>query len=218
MAQEYLVDPAVTSYVRKNSLRDTELLSRLRKETASHPRAEMQVSAEQGQMLGILVKAIGARKTLEVGVFTGYSSLSVALSLPPEGRIVACDVSEEFTSLAKPYWAEAGVSNKIDLRIAPASETLDALIANGESGTFDFAFIDADKPGYARYYEQCLQLVRPGGLIALDNMLQHGRVLTEEKDENAAAIHALNEFIHQDSRVDSILLPLADGITLAVRK
>lgn len=218
MSQEYLINQDIADYIRRNSLRDVELLARLREETARHPRAEMQVSAEQGQLLGLLVKMIGARKTLEIGVFTGYSSLSVALALPADGKILACDVSEDFTETARRYWAEAGVADKIDLRIAPAAETLRSLVDAGEAGTFDFAFIDADKPSYGTYYELCLQLVKPGGLIALDNMLQRGRVVREERDDNARAIHELNQRIHEDGRVDAMLLGLADGITLAVRK
>lgn len=219
MSTEYLIDRKVSEYILANSLRDTPLLARLREETASHPRAMCQVSAEQGQFLAVLVKSIAAKKTLELGVFTGYSSLAVALALPEDGRIMACDVSDEYTATARRYWAEAGVSHKIDLRIGPAANTLDALIASGDGGSFDFAFIDADKPNYPRYYEQCLQLIRPGGVIALDNMLQHGRVLdAESRDENALAIHGLNERIHADERVDAMLLALADGITLAVKR
>jgi len=218
MAQEYLIEQVVSAYIRRNSLRDTELLARLRAETALHPRAECQVSAEQGQFLSVLVKMLGAKKTIEVGVFTGYSSLCVALALPPEGKMVACDVNDDFTKTARRYWAEAGVSHKIDLRTAPASETLAGLIEGGEAGTYDFAFIDADKPSYSIYYEQCLQLIRRGGTIALDNMLQHGRVFEETRDVNAQAIHELNEKIHADDRVDGMLLALADGITLVVKK
>lgn len=216
MAQEYLIEASVSDYIRRYSLRDTELLARLREETAAHPQAMYQVSAEQGQLLGLLVKMIGARRTLEVGVFTGYSSLSVALALPDDGHVLACDVSEEYTATAQRYWAEAGVSGKIELRIGPAAETLAAEIAAGGAGMYDFAFIDADKVNYATYYEQCLQLVRRGGLIALDNMLQHKRVFEAQRDANAEAIHALNERIHKDERVDAMLLAVADGITLAV--
>ena len=178
------------------------------------------VPPEQGQLLQVLVRMLGARRTIEVGVFTGYSSLAVALVLPADGRIVACDISDEYTSVARRYWEEGGVSGKIDLRIGPASETLDRMIAAGERGSYDFAFIDADKTGYARYYEQCLELIRPGGLIALDNMLQSGQVFADEpvEDANVAAIRRLNEFIHGDMRVDALLLPFGDGVTLAVKR
>jgi caffeoyl-CoA O-methyltransferase len=214
-----LIDPKAIDYVLKNSVRETDLLARLRNETAAHPNARFQVPPEQGQFLQVIVRMLGARRTIEVGVFTGYSSLAVAMALPPDGKIVACDVSDEYTSVARRYWAEAGLSDKIDLRVAPASETLDRMIAAGESGSYDFAFIDADKTGYARYYEQCLTLVRPGGLIALDNMLQSGQVMDPANQEaNVAAIRQLNEFIHADDRVDALLLPFADGLTLAVKR
>jgi predicted O-methyltransferase YrrM len=213
-----LIDPTAIDYVLKNSLRETDLLARLRRETASHPDAQFQIPPEQGQLLQVLIRMLGARRTIEVGVFTGYSSLAVALVLPPDGKIVACDVSEEFTSVARGYWAEAGVAGKIDLHIGPAAETLDRMIAAGEGG-YDFAFIDADKTGYPVYYEQCLKLVRSGGLIALDNMLQRGRVMDDEnQEENVIAIRKLNEFIHGDERVDALLLPFGDGVTLAVKR
>jgi predicted O-methyltransferase YrrM len=161
----------------------------------------------------------GARRVIEVGVFTGYSSLAMALALPPDGRIVACDISDEYTRTARRYWAEAGVAGKIDLRIAPAQETLDRLIASGDSGIFDFAFIDADKTGYSGYYEQCLKLIRSGGVIALDNMLSRGRVLNASiQDPDVSALRQMNEFIHRDERVDALLLPLGDGLTLAVKR
>jgi predicted O-methyltransferase YrrM len=217
-----LIDPKAIDYVLKNSVRETDLLARLRRETASHPNARFQVPPEQGQLLQVLVRMLGARRTIEVGVFTGYSSLAVALVLPSDGQIIACDISDEYTSVARSYWAEADVAGKIDLRVGPASETLDRMIAAGESGRYDFAFIDADKTGYPGYYEQCLTLVRPGGLIALDNMLQSGQVMDdahgENQDANVAVIRKLNEFIHGDERVDALLLPFGDGLTLAVRR
>jgi len=213
-----LIDPAAIDYVLKNSVREPELLTRLRNETASHPNARFQVPPEQGQLLQLLVRMTGARRTIEVGVFTGYSSLAVAMALPADGRIVACDISDEYTRAARRYWAEAGMAEKIDLRIGPAAETLDKMLAAGERGSHDFAFIDADKTGYARYYEQCLELIRPGGLIALDNMLQSGQVWEDTQDANATAIRELNEFIHRDSRVDALLLPFGDGLTLAVKR
>lgn len=204
------------NYLLSVSLREPEILGQLRQETATHPRANMQVAPEQGQFLGFLVKLIGAKKTLEVGVFTGYSSLSVALALPPDGKIVACDVSEEFTSVARRYWEQAGVADKIDLHLAPATETLEQLLAQGQAETFDFAFIDADKENYYRYYELALKLVRPGGLIAIDNVLWSGRVIQEElQDSSTVAIREFNSKLAQDDRIDVSLIAIADGLTLA---
>jgi predicted O-methyltransferase YrrM len=191
----------------------------LREETARHPRANMQVAPEQGQFLAFLVKLIGARKTLEVGVFTGYSSLSVALALPDDGKIVACDISEEFTSVARKYWQQAGVANKIDLQLAPGIESLEKLLSQGQAESFDFAFIDADKENYSHYYELVLQLVRPGGLIAIDNVLWSGRVAQREVQDSATlAIRDFNKKLSQDNRVDLSLLPVADGLTLARKR
>jgi predicted O-methyltransferase YrrM len=176
----------------------------------------MQISPEQGQFMSLLVQLIGAKKALEIGVFTGYSSLVVALALPPEGKMVACDVSEEYTSIARRYWEQAGVADKIDLRIAPAIATLDKLIAAGETDTFDFAFIDADKSSYDDYYERALKLIRPGGLIAIDNVLWSGLVADSKiQDNRTKKIRALNEKIHQDERVTISMVPIADGLTLA---
>lgn len=206
-------------YILANSLREHEALGRLRAETARHPRAQMQISPIQGQFMQLLIHLLQARKTLEIGVFTGYSSLAVALALPPEGGIVACDVSEEFTAIARRYWREAGVAEKIDLRLAPALETLDALLAEGAADTFDFAFIDADKVNYRHYYERTLELVRPGGLIAIDNVLWSGAVADPaDTDEDTVAIRELNAFLHHDERIDLSLIPLADGLTLARRR
>jgi len=178
----------------------------------------MQISPEQGQFMALLVQLMGAKKTLEVGVFTGYSSLIVALALPPSGKVVACDVSEEYTAIARRYWQQAGVADKIDLHIAPAMDTLDRLLANGEAETFDFAFIDADKSSYDGYYERALQLVRPGGLIAIDNVLWSGRVADPKvQDNRTKTIRALNQKLHQDSRITLSLVPIADGLTLALK-
>jgi predicted O-methyltransferase YrrM len=211
--------PALADYVRSVSLREPDILRQLRQETADLPMAVMQISPEQGQFMALLVQLIGARKTLEVGVFTGYSSLAVALALPPDGQVLACDVSEEYTAIARRYWTMAGVEDKIQLQLRPATETLAELIDSGHEGTIDFAFIDADKQGYDTYYEQALKLVRPGGLIAIDNVLWSGRVADASVQDNRTQhIRNLNQKIHQDQRVDISLLPIADGLTLARRR
>jgi predicted O-methyltransferase YrrM len=208
-----------TEYIRKVTLREPELLARLRAETAKLPMAMMQISPEQGQFMGLLMRLIGAKRTLEVGVFTGYSSTSVALNLPEDGSIIACDVSEEYTSMARRYWREAGVERKIDLRLAPAVETLDSLLAEGYAGSFDFAFIDADKENYDHYYERALKLIRTGGLIAIDNVLWHGKVLDESvQDADTRAIRALNQKLHGDERISLSLLPIGDGVTMACKR
>jgi caffeoyl-CoA O-methyltransferase len=203
-----------------NSLREPDVLRRLREETvATNPNAGMAVSPVQGQFMMLLVKLIGAVKTLEVGVFTGYSSLCAALALPPHGRVVACDVSEEWTAVAQRYWKEAGVDGKITLKLAPAVETLDALIADGQAGTFDFAFIDADKENYDNYYERALKLVRKGGLIVFDNMLWYGKVADPSvQDAETVALRALNEKLHSDDRVFNSLIAVGDGMQLAIKQ
>jgi predicted O-methyltransferase YrrM len=207
-------------YLVANSVREPEILTKLRQETAEHPLVNMQISPEQGQLMGLLVQLIGAKKCLELGVFTGYSSLAVALNLPDDGKLVACDISDEFTSIARKYWQSAGVSAKIDLQIAPALETLDRLLANGEAETFDFAFIDADKNNYSAYYDRCFQLVRQGGLILVDNVLWDGRVAdpTMDEDTRTQAIKQLNQQIYHDDRVQISLIPIADGLTIARKK
>ncbi len=198
------------------SVREPDVLTQLRQETASHPMSQMQIAPEQGQFMALLIQLLGAKKTLEIGVFTGYSALVVALALPEEGRVVACDVSEEYTAIARRYWAQAGVAHKIDLRLAPALETLDQLLAAGEANTFDFAFIDADKSGYDAYYERSLALVRSGGLIAIDNVLWSGRVADPAVTDNRTEkIRALNQKLHDDDRVSLSLVPIGDGLTLA---
>jgi predicted O-methyltransferase YrrM len=213
------VDENLAEYIRGVTLREPEILKRLREETAKLPNAMMQISAEQGQFMGMLIRLLGAKLTLEVGVFTGYSSTAVALALPEDGRIIACDVSEEYTSVARRYWREAGVERKVTLRLAPAVETLESLLAEGKSGSFDFAFIDADKENYDSYYECALKLLRPSGLIAVDNVLWHGRVLDKSaQDADTRAIHALNEKLHGDERVLVSLLPIGDGMTLACKR
>lgn len=212
---EHLPD-GLYDYILSVSLREPEVLRQLREETAAYEEAQLQIAPEQGQFMALLIKLIGARRTLEVGVFTGYSALWVALALPVDGQIVACDVNAEWTAVAQKYWREAGVAHKVDLRLAPAAETLKGLVDQGERGGFDFAFIDADKTGYDTYYEYCLELVRPGGLIALDNVLRHGRVVEGGgQDENTVAMRALNRKLHADERVDISLVPIADGLTLA---
>jgi predicted O-methyltransferase YrrM len=206
-------------YILDNSLRDQPVLKRLREKTAELPMAGMQISPDQGQFMALLVGAIGAKRTLEMGVFTGYSSLVVALALPSEGKVVACDVSTEYTDIAKPFWEEAGVADKIDLRIGPALDTLDSLIQNGESGDYDFAFIDADKDAYSGYFERCLKLVRQGGLILLDNMFMGGRVHDPSADGDIVnAVRELNAALRDDSRIDVSLLPVGDGLTLARKR
>jgi predicted O-methyltransferase YrrM len=214
-----LSDP-LYQYLLANSVREPKILAKLRAETAKHPLVNMQISPEQGQLMGLLVQLIGAKKCLEVGVFTGYSSLVVALNLPDDGRIIACDVSDEFTAIACKYWQEAGVSDKISLHIAPALETLDRLITNGESGSFDFAFIDADKNNYAAYYDRCFQLVRQGGLILVDNVLWYGRVADPamDNDKRTQAIKQINQQIYHDDRVQISLIPIGDGLTIARKR
>jgi len=206
-------------YLLSVSLREPRLLRQLREETAADPQARMQIAPEQGQFMALLVRLMGARRCLEVGVFTGYSSLAVALALPDDGRIVACDVSEHWTAVARRYWDAAGVAHKIDLRLAPALETLERLLAEGEAGTFDFAFLDADKENYLRYYERLLELVRPGGLIAADNTLWSGRVADPANTEvTTAALREFNERLHGDGRIDLSLVPVGDGLTLARKR
>lgn len=213
------LDNQLYDYLLSASLREPDILRQLRQETANLPNAMMQIAPEQGQFMALLVQLMGATKTLEVGVFTGYSSLSVALALPPEGKIIACDVSEEYTSVARRYWQAAGVADKIDLRLAPAIDTLEQLLAEGQAGTFDFAFIDADKNNYEGYYERSLQLVRPGGLIAIDNVLWSGRVAdSQDRDKSTQSIRNLNNKLHHDERVTLSLVPIADGLTLALKR
>ena len=206
-------------YMLSVSHRESAVMKQLREETAEHPKAEMQIAPEQAQFFQFLLRLIGARRTIEIGVFTGYSALAAADVLPPNGEIVACDVSEQYTEVARRYWRRAGVADKIDLRIAPAAETLDALLDEGQAGTFDFSFIDADKESYDTYYERSLRLLRPGGVIALDNVFRDGRVLDSAvDDESVRAIQDLNEKLRTDERVGLTMLPLADGVTLAMKR
>ena len=214
-----VLNDALYEYLLSVSLREPDVLCRLREETAKMPQHNMQISPEQGQFIALLVELTGARKCLEVGTFTGYSTLSVALALPEDGQIVACDISEEFTSRAKPYWQEAGVAGKIDLRLGPALETLDALIADGESGAFDFAFIDADKVNYQGYFQRALDLIRRGGLILVDNVLWSGAVVDPARDdEDTEAIRAFNQTRAGDPRISLSLVPIGDGLTLARKR
>jgi caffeoyl-CoA O-methyltransferase len=207
------------AYLLKVSLRESDILKALRKETSNLPTANMQIAPEQGQFMALLVQLIGARKTIEVGVYTGYSALAVAMVLPDNGQIIACDISEEYTSVARRYWSAAGVSQKIDLRLAPATETLKGLIDEGQSSSFDFAFIDADKESYVDYFELCFDLLRPGGLIAIDNVLWDGAVIDHQKqDVDTCAIRTFNQQLLSDDRVDISLVPIADGLTLARKK
>lgn len=187
----------------------------LREATNALPNSGMQISTEQGEFMDLLIKLMGATKCLEVGTFTGYSALVTAQALPETGKLICCDVSDEYTAIGKPFWAKAGVAHKIDLRIAPATETLDALLADGQAETFDFMFIDADKHNYDSYYERGLQLLRPGGLIGIDNTLWSGKVIDNEaQDADTVALRALNAKIHADVRVQVSMLPIGDGLTL----
>jgi caffeoyl-CoA O-methyltransferase len=206
-------------YLLSVSLREHDLLRRLREETAPDPAARMQISPEQGQFMALLARLMDARRCLEIGVFTGYSSLALALALPDDARIVACDVNERWTSVARRYWAAAGVAHKVELRLATAMETLEALLAAGEAGRFDFAFLDADKENYPGYYERALALLRPGGLLVADNTLWSGRVADPEHAEPATvALRHFNELLHHDERVDLSLVPIGDGLTLARKR
>lgn len=213
------LDDRLYQYLLSVSLREPEILRQLREETAAIPQAGMQISPEQGQFMALMVKLTGAVNVLEIGVFTGYSSTAVALALPGKGKITALDISDEWTSLARRYWKLAGVASKIDLRLGSAIDTLNALIDGGQAvGTYDFAFIDADKENYDGYYERALQLLRPGGLLLIDNVLWGGNVADEAKEDvDTTAIRALNRKIHTDKRVEISLLPVADGLTLAMK-
>ncbi|MEM6426606.1 MAG: class I SAM-dependent methyltransferase [Cyanobacteria bacterium P01_D01_bin.128] len=206
-------------YLLSVSLREPKILSQLRQETAQHPDGDMQIAPDQGQFMALLVKLMDAKKVLEIGTFTGYSTLWMALALPPDGYITACDVDEDYTAIARRYWQSAGVEAQIDLRLAPAIDTLDALLSTGQAGTFDFAFIDADKTNYSHYYEKSLALLRPGGLIAIDNVLWSGAVADLAiADPDTLALRELNQTLHQDQRIELSMLPIADGLTLAIKR
>jgi predicted O-methyltransferase YrrM len=206
---------AVCDYIVRVGTEETPLMRALREETSKLPMAMMQIGPDQGQLLAFLVRMIGAHRALEIGTFTGYSALAVAQALPPAGKLICCDVSDEWTSIGRRYWQQAGIADRIDLRIAPALETLAALEKDGGQGQFDFAFIDADKENYDAYYEACLRLIRPGGLIAIDNVLWNGWIVDPANNhESTLALRALNEKIRADDRVDLCLVPIGDGVTL----
>lgn len=213
------LDSNFYAYFQGISLREPQLLQQLRQETANHPMGRMQIAPEQGQLMALLVQLMGAKKTLEIGVFTGYSSLAVALALPEDGTIIACDVDEEFTTIARRYWQQAGVDHKIELHLAPAIETLDNLLAQHQENSFDFVFIDADKSNYDNYYERGLKLLRQGGLMAIDNVFWGGKVADLScQDNRTNQIRALNEKLHQDERITLSIVPIADGLTLALKR
>ncbi len=213
------ISAQMMAYVYSTSLRESDIVQRLRTETDSLPNATMQSASEQGALISLLVQMLKAKRTLEIGVFTGYSTLVTALALPDDGQVIACDVSEEYTNIGRKYWQEAGVAHKIDLRLRPALETLDALLAEGQAGAFDFAFIDADKCNYGEYYERALRLVRRGGLIVVDNTLWYGKPMDLTiQDADTVAIRALNKRLHTDERVSLAMLPIADGMTLLLKR
>ncbi len=219
MGVRSLLPDDVERYVGEVITKETPLQKRLRAETAKLPMSMMQIGPDQGALLALLVRLIGAKRTLEIGTFTGYSALTVAQALPEGGKVIACDISEEWTAIARRYWREAGLDDRIELRLGPAAETLKALLQAGGAGSFDFAFIDADKSGYDTYYELCLQLIRPNGLIAIDNVLWSGAVLDPKKsDADTVALRALNLKTRDDARVDSALLTVGDGLMLARKR
>lgn len=212
------LDGPLYQYLLDNSLREDAIATRLREITAPMPMARMQISPEQGQFMGLLVQLLSARRIIEVGTFTGYSALCMARALPPEGQLICCDISHEWTAIGKTFWQEAGIAERIDLRIAPAQETLDQLLAKGQAGSFDMTFVDADKTGYDGYFESCLQLLRPGGLMLFDNTLWDGAVADPGiHDPDTEALRRFNKKLHGDDRVNISLTPIGDGLTLAVK-
>jgi predicted O-methyltransferase YrrM len=209
----------IDAYVRGVGARETEVQRRLREETARLPQAGMQIGADEASLLALIVRMIGARRAIEVGTFTGYSALAIASALPPDGRLVCCDVNREWTDVGRRYWKDAGVADRIDLRLAPAADTLKALARDQGPGAFDFMFIDADKSGYDAYYEHAMVLLRAGGVVAIDNTLWSGWVTDDTRqDEDTVALRALNDKIQRDARVDMCLLSVGDGVTLARKR
>ena len=219
-SRQFFYPEKIARYIHEHSVRESAILAELREATAaSVPQASMQIGSEQGQLMALLVQAIGAKRCIEIGTFTGYSALVVALALPEDGRIVCCDVSEKWTAIARRFWHKAGVAHKIELRLAPALETLDALLAQGGTARYDFAFVDADKENYANYYERCLRLLRAGGMIAVDNTLWSGAVADgRSRDATTVALRAFNDKLHRDERVSLSQLPIGDGLTLALKR
>ena len=212
------LDDQLLDYLQAHSLREHPAQRALRAATDGHPAAGMQIAPEQGQFMAMLVRLIGARRTIEIGVFTGYSALAVALALPDDGRVLACDINAAYVDVGRPHWQAAGVAHKIDVQLGPALQTLDARIAAGEEGHYDFAFIDADKTAYDAYYERCLRLLRAGGLIAIDNVLWSGAVARPSQDADTQALRALNDKLFTDERIDLAMLAISDGITLARKR
>jgi caffeoyl-CoA O-methyltransferase len=219
MVKRSTVPDEVNHYVTEVITRETPVQRRLREETAAHPRVRMQIAPDQASFLQMLIRVSGTRKALEIGTFCGYSALAIGMALPEDGKLVACDVNEEWTSIGRRYWKEAGVDRKIELHLRPAAETLAGLLEKGEGNSFDFAFIDADKPNYDTYYEFCLKLVRPGGLIAVDNVLWKGATAGPPSDDpSTSTLQQLNLKIRDDSRVDACLLTVGDGVMLAQKR
>lgn len=217
--RSFFLSETLYRYLLDNSLREPELLRSLREETARDEMARMQIAPEQGQFIRLIIQLTQARRGIEVGVFTGYSSLCAAMAMPDDGYLLACDVSETWAAIARRYWQQAGVADKIDLCLAPALETLDARIARGESSSYDYAFIDADKENYIAYYERCLDLLRPGGLILVDNVLWSGSVANvADQEVDTCALRAFNRHVHHDERVSLSMLPLADGLSLLLKR
>ncbi len=213
------IDDRLYAYLLQHSLREAPLLKRLRDETTRMPDGMMQIAPEQGQFMALLVELVGARRALEIGTFTGYSSVCVARAMGPAGRLVCCDISEHYTAVARRYWAEAGVADRIELKLGPALSTLDGMLAAGAAGQYDFAFIDADKTNYDGYYERVLKLLRAGGLVAIDNMLWNGAVADpKDQEPDTLAIRRLNEKLHADERVTASLVPIGDGLLLARKR
>ena len=213
------LEDTLLAYLRNHSLREPEVLKQLREETLKLPLGVMQVSPEQGQFMALLVRITGATRIVEIGTFTGYSSLVMALALPDSGKLITCDISEDYTNTARQYWQKAGVADRIELKLAPALETLDALLASGQTGTFDMAFIDADKTEYIGYYERCLQLLNSGGLILVDNVLWGGRVARSEvEDSDTNTLRQFNDLLHRDERIGLSMLPVGDGLTIARKR